>query len=95
MAEIGREDAIHPCNGYFLVQESEEDNTHGIIVISEEHIYRSAIIVEMSPDHTEIDVDIEDWEWKIGDLIYFATSLEAGNCMFVHWTDIVAFKRFR
>lgn len=94
--EINPDGAIHGCNGYFLVQELEEENRHGLIVVADER-FRSAIIVEMSPDFTNMDLDLDEtkWEWRIGDLIYFSDSLEAGGHMFVHWTDIVAFRRIQ
>jgi len=96
LEEIERDGNIHPCNGYFLI-EAQDDHESGLIVVRDPTTqeFRSGVIVEMSGDHThEEDIPIESWEWQRGDLIYFSGVTEVDGSLFVHWTDIVAFRRF-
>ena len=89
-----REGLIHPCNGYILVEKAEERTD--IIVITDGYSYESAVVVEMSDDETDgtLEVKQDGFEWQKGDLIYFSQSIEVDRRMFVHWTDVVAYKRF-
>lgn len=91
---LDTEERIHPCNGYFLVEPMED---HGeIIVVRDPNVtqYRYGIVVEMSGDQIDANAKVEDWEWELGDLIYFLEQTEVDGHMFVHWTDIIAYKRF-
>ena len=89
-----RDGRIHPCNGYVLVERLTE--REDIIVVEFSESYKSAIVVETSDDETDggIEVRADTFEWRHGDLIYFKDSIEVDSNIIVHWTDIVAYKRF-
>jgi co-chaperonin GroES (HSP10) len=86
---------IHPCNGYMLVETQEADHA-GLVVVRDPNSddYKSGVVIEMSGDQIDNDIKVEDWEWKLGDLIYFSEVTEIDGHYFVHWTDVVAYKRF-
>lgn len=93
LQDTQREGRIHPCNGYILVEKLTE--REDIIVIEFTENYRSAIVVETSDDDTDaLEIKASGFEWQHGDLIYFKESIEVDGHIFVHWTDIVAYKRF-
>lgn len=88
-----REGVMHPCNGYVLVQKMEERSD--LLVVHFTQQYQSAIVVESSHDETEpLEVKSESHEWIRGDLIYFRDCIEVDGHMFVHWTDVIAYRRF-
>lgn len=92
--EVERDGKIHPCNGYILVEPQEEKSE--IVIIrdpSSEH-FRAAVVLELSGDDTEhFEVNIDGFEWKLGDLIYFKECIDVDGHIFVHWTDVVAYRR--
>ena len=92
---VEKDGKIHPCNGYMLV-ETHEENPSGLMVVRDpaSKDFKSGVVVEMSGDQIDIDIKIDDWEWKLGDLVYFSEVLEIDGNFFVHWTDVVAYKRF-
>jgi len=96
MTSVEQQDGrIHPCNGFMLIDTNDVEHS-GLVVIHDpgSKDYRSGVVVEMSGDQVDIDIKIEDWEWKLGDLIYFSEVIEIDGYYFVHWTDVVAYKRF-
>lgn len=96
MSSIVEQDGrIHPCNGYILISTHEIDYS-GLVVVRdpESKDYKSGVVVEMSGDQVDADLKVEDWEWKLGDLIFFSEVTEIDGNFFVHWTDVVAYKRF-
>jgi len=90
-----RDGRIHPCNGFLLVETNEAEHG-GLIVVRdpESREYKSGVVIEMSGDHTDDDIPVDSWEWKPGDLVYFREVTEIAGHYFVHWTDVVAYKRF-
>jgi co-chaperonin GroES (HSP10) len=86
---------IHPCNGYMLIEARDIDYS-GLVVVRDptSKDYKSGVVIEMSGDQVDADIKVEDWEWKLGDLIYFSEVTEIDGHFFVHWTDVVAYKRF-
>ena len=94
MTQVETEGVIHPCNGYMLVQT--QDVEHGGLIVvrdPDSKDYKSGIVIEMSGDNID-DVQIDNWEWKHGDLVFFSEVTEIDGHYFVHWTDVVAFRRF-
>ena len=90
--EVEKEGVIHPCNGYILIQTPEERTD--IIVIRDGETYKTGIVLESSDDETEdFEVNVRGFEWKPGDLVYFRECIEIDGHIFVHWTDLVAYKR--
>ena len=92
---VERDGKIHPCNGYMLI-ETHEETYSGLIVVHdpESRDYKSGVVIEMSGDQIDNDIKIDDWEWRKGDLIFFSEFVEIDGNYFVHWTDVVAYKRF-
>jgi co-chaperonin GroES (HSP10) len=89
------EGAIHPCNGFILIQMVNESDTLIVIHDPTKPNIRSGVVVEMSKDEQDEQIAIDTFEWRAGDLIFFNESVEIEGHYFVHWTDVFAFKRFR
>ena len=79
-----------------MLVETSDDDHGGIVVVRDPNSddYRSGVVIEMSGDQIDADLKVEDWEWKLGDLVYFSEVTEIDGYFFVHWTDVVAYKRF-
>lgn len=92
---VEKDGSIHPCNGYMLI-ETHEDSYSGLVIVRDptSHEFKSGVVIEMSGDQIDNDIKVDDWEWKLGDLIYFSEVTEIDGHFFVHWTDVVAYKRF-
>jgi len=91
--EVEKDGRIHPCNGYILVVPHEEHTD--LIVVRDGDSYECAVVVETSDDETEeFEVKAEQFEWRKGDLVYFKDSIQVDGNTFIHWMDIVAYKRF-
>lgn len=91
--EVERDGRIHPCNGYMLVSPHEHPD---IVVVRENTTFTSGVVVEMSDDDTDdiAETKMDDHEWRRGDLIFYKESIEVDGNTFVHWLDVVAYKRF-
>lgn len=78
-----------------MLVETQEMDHGGLVVIRdpESKDYKSGVVIEMSGDHVD-DVPVESWEWRNGDLVFFSEVTEIDGNYFVHWTDVVAFRRF-
>lgn len=94
-ATVEKDGKIHPCNGYLLIETQDQDYS-GLVVVHDptSKDYKSGVVIEMSGDQIDADLKVEDWEWKLGDLVFFSEVIEIDGNFFVHWTDVVAYKRF-
>jgi co-chaperonin GroES (HSP10) len=94
-ATVEKDGKIHPCNGYMLIETHDQDYS-GLVVVHDptSKDYKSGVVIEMSGDQIDADLKVEDWEWKLGDLVFFSEVIEIDGSYFVHWTDVVAYKRF-
>ena len=93
---VERDGRLHPANGYILVEAQEAQGELIVIRDPSTSHFECGVVVEMSGDSTDDDLDmgVNDFDWKKGDLVYFCDSIEVAGRRMVHWTDVVAFKRF-
>lgn len=84
------EGQLIPANGYVVVQQT--DAKSPLIVIGDVG-FQSGVVVRCSADDEE-DLSENDYDWKPGDLIFFTEKIEVDGETLVHWTDVVAYRRF-
>lgn len=86
--------ALVPANGYMVIEPTKQESQ--IIVIGDLG-FKSGVVISVSADESE-DIspamDATDYDWKPGDLVYFKESIEVDKQTLVHWTDVVAYRRF-
>lgn len=88
--DVNVDGTLTPCNGYIIVEPTKAKTD--IIVIGDLGP-KSGVVVKMSGDDTD-DVSKDDFDWKPGDVIYYVESLEVDKETLVHWTDVVAMRKF-
>lgn len=86
--------SLVPVNGYILVTISE---TKSPVIVVGDLGFKSGVVMCVSTDDTDDTsptVTEDDFDWKPGDLIYYIDSIEVAGETLVHWTDVVAYRRF-
>lgn len=87
--------SLVPANGYILVTVPE---TKSPLIVVGDAGFKSAVVMSISADDTDDTsptMEENDFDWKPGDLIYYIDSIEVDGETLVHWTDVVAYRRFK